>query len=595
MPYTAEQLIAAHKAANNQVAPDATASATLTSLAAQTQAGLISDTTALAFVIDSAQDDVAVAIQAYQFFTGKNVSAAGLDFLTNSSVNPNDLNDPFYQQFNLENRYINFAANLGIVGEGAAAFAATYGAFSFATFVDIAYETIIGSAYAQAAGISVAAAKADIISRQANFLQLARDRQIVNSNSTAAQNDLAVKAALIGYLMSEGVKADVGIYAASANNFINALINGNAVFNTDLIATYAGLGGGTGSPVSPGATTPGGGGDPTPPGTSVDVMGGGAPLVLSNIEPDTTLRVISSFTAGNGLTANLKDATGASDSLTVSLAGAGAGGITVPILTTPGVETLRIVSIGGTGSSNNVVGKLTADASLGSVKISGSGPLTVVTDAFTRASTTLDGSAAGGSLRLDASATVAAGASVNLIGGAANDTLTAGLGAINGAVRPPQQVNGGRGGDLIVLGGGHGPINFLVYKSALDSQLDLTVGASAGASATDMPNTLRMDVVSGFISRQDVIDLSAFALSSQQAQIADKGVVASDMALTALAGQADFYRDTTGVLRGAAQVHYGADVFLFIDANKDGAFNANSDLVVKFTGLAALSSDDIIR
>lgn len=252
MAYTSAQLIAAWTAANNGVTPDAGTTALLNAFAAQTQTGAMSDATALAYVINSAQDDVQVAVQAYQFFTGAIPSAAGLDYLTNSVDNTSDLNDAYYAQFNLENRYINFAANLGSgAGEGAAGFAAAYGALTFAQAVDILYETIIGSSYATAAGISAVAAKADITARYANFVQLATDRGMITSTSTAAEIDLAVKASLVGYLMAEGVKADVGIYAAGANNFVNAAISGTEVYSTSLITTYSVQGGGTGSPVAP--------------------------------------------------------------------------------------------------------------------------------------------------------------------------------------------------------------------------------------------------------------------------------------------------------------------------------------------------------
>lgn len=260
MAYTSAELIAAYTAANNGVEPDAATRALLEAFAVQTQTGQMTDASALGYIINSAQDDVQVAVQTYQFFTGKIPTTDGLDYLTNSPTNTDDLNDGYYAQFNLENRYINFAANLGLEGEGAAAFKANYGDMSFSTFVDVVYETIIGASYAAAAGIDADAAKADIISRYDNFVQLATDRSIITSESTPEQVDLAVKASLVGYLLAEGVKADVGIYAAGANNYVNALINGTAVDDVNLLTTYSVLGGGTGSPVSDG---PAGGGGQT--------------------------------------------------------------------------------------------------------------------------------------------------------------------------------------------------------------------------------------------------------------------------------------------------------------------------------------------
>jgi S-layer protein len=280
MSYTSAQLVAAYTAANDGVAPNAANAALLAAFATETQSGQLSDAAALAFVINSADSTTAVATQTYNFFTGKTPTKAGLDFLVNSATNPTDLNDPFYTQFSLENRYINFAGNLGIVGDGAAAFATNYGGISLvadpatgiSNFVNVLYETIIGTAYATAAGINVTAAKVDITSRLANFIQIAKDRGLITATSTAAQQDLAVKAELVGYLMAEGIKADVGIYAASSNNFTNALINGNPLFNVDLLATYAALGGGTGSAV--GGTGPTAGGSTLALTTGIDALTG---------------------------------------------------------------------------------------------------------------------------------------------------------------------------------------------------------------------------------------------------------------------------------------------------------------------------------
>ncbi|ATC23555.1 hypothetical protein EIB18_02980 [Caulobacter vibrioides] len=63
-----------------------------------------------------------VAAMAYQVFIGKIPTASGLDDLVApTGPNPNKLNSAYDQFFNLENRYINFAVNLGKMGEGHAA------------------------------------------------------------------------------------------------------------------------------------------------------------------------------------------------------------------------------------------------------------------------------------------------------------------------------------------------------------------------------------------------------------------------------------------------------------------------------------------
>ncbi|WP_454758886.1 hypothetical protein [Caulobacter segnis] len=196
------------------------------------------DQQALSYVLDSADGSTALAALSYQFFTGKSPTKEGLEYLTNSQANPNDLNDAYYTRFNTENRYINFAANLGVVGEGAAAFAGKYGAMSFADYIASIYETIIGSTFAKAAGIDAAKAIADIASRQAAILATAQASGMITPGMTQAQIDLAVKAAAAGYLMGEAIKADVGLYAAAANNFMLAVATGTATYNTDITTTY---------------------------------------------------------------------------------------------------------------------------------------------------------------------------------------------------------------------------------------------------------------------------------------------------------------------------------------------------------------------
>ena len=118
MAYTLKQLTMAWTAAHGGVAPDATTLADLGNRAAQNAAGVMTDAQVLGFVLNSADNSTALAALSYQFFTGKSPTKEGLAYLTNSPDNPNDLNDPYYGKFNTENRYINFAANLGVAGEG---------------------------------------------------------------------------------------------------------------------------------------------------------------------------------------------------------------------------------------------------------------------------------------------------------------------------------------------------------------------------------------------------------------------------------------------------------------------------------------------
>ena len=342
MTYTAAQLTAGYTAANDGVAPNAALQATIASQAAASANGQLTDADALGAMIHSALSTTDVAVQAYQFFTGQTPSKAGLDFLVNSATNPSDLNDPYYAQFNDENRYINFAANLGLIGEGATAFKGTYGAMTFSAFVASIYETIIGSAYINSfVGNSgaAAAAIADVISRQAAFTQTARDRGLITASSSATDIDIATKAAAVGYLMYEGVKANLGIYAAGANNFVSALIGGTAQYNVNLLTTYSVLGGGIGSPLPPaGVTTTLTSGSDTVTGTTGNDTVNGIVYSDSGTPPFvTTFSGIDTLNGGSGAdTLNL----------TVTRSSVGAtGSLTIPTANVTSFEIINVTSL----------------------------------------------------------------------------------------------------------------------------------------------------------------------------------------------------------------------------------------------------------
>src|SRR5689334_10463584 len=99
MPYTAAQLTTFYTNIHAGLAPNATQQALLTSLANQNQQGTLSDAATLQRVIDTGDADSAVAISAYNFFTGTAPSAAGLAYLVNSTTNTTDLNDAYYTNF----------------------------------------------------------------------------------------------------------------------------------------------------------------------------------------------------------------------------------------------------------------------------------------------------------------------------------------------------------------------------------------------------------------------------------------------------------------------------------------------------------------
>ncbi|WP_421739115.1 hypothetical protein [Caulobacter sp.] len=339
MSYTADQLIQAYTKVLDGVAPTPATVANFQVQAWLSANGQLSDAQLLSNIVNGADSTTAVAVLAYQFFTGKSPTKAGIDFLVNSATNTTDLNDAYYAKFNIENRYINFAANLGVHGEGALAFATKYGAMSYAAYVASIYETIIGGSYAAAAGVDAAKAIADIVARKDS---IAASAGVVSANMTAAQIDLAVKAATAGYLMGEAIKSDIGIYAAASNNFMIALATGSPIYNVDITVAYKpsieGGAHGTGKAVDRDITLPGPV-DTTPAALSAtltaanDAIAGGA-------ADDTFSATNLTFNAGDVI-----DGAGGADSLTVTAATGGT--YTVAAATVRNIATATVTNDAG--------------------------------------------------------------------------------------------------------------------------------------------------------------------------------------------------------------------------------------------------------
>ena len=207
---------------------------TITAIVAQMDAGatFASEEPGL---IKTAGATTTVALLAYEFFTGATPSGPGLDYLVSpEGPNSNNLNSAYYQSFSLENRYINFAVNLGDLGAGQASFSARYAALSLSQVVSDAYTEIFGVAPSAA---SLNSFVNDPVSNG------------VGGTETRAQyfagyghDDLGTKAAAVGWLLAEAVKADTGSYATAADTFLTSLIGGTAQFGADIVATHHWLG-----------------------------------------------------------------------------------------------------------------------------------------------------------------------------------------------------------------------------------------------------------------------------------------------------------------------------------------------------------------
>ena len=189
-------------------------------LTAKITAGASTQAGAIAEVVKTADQTTSVATLSYLFFTGKIPGQAGVDYLVSASgPNANNLNSAYYQFFNLENRYINFAVNLGKVGEGAAKFSAEYAALSLFDATKKAYAAIFG-------GVPSDAKVHALIDTRVDYFA---------SYGGDGADGLGTKAAMVGWLLAEAEKADVGVMARSNAAWLTDLADGSAPFAIDIL------------------------------------------------------------------------------------------------------------------------------------------------------------------------------------------------------------------------------------------------------------------------------------------------------------------------------------------------------------------------
>lgn len=176
-------------------------------------------------IIKLASNTSSVATLTYQFFTGSTPSEVGMDYLISTSgPNPTNLNSAYYQFFNYENRYINFATNLGMNGAGSTSFATEYGSLSLFDATKKAYKTIFGSTPSDE--------KTTILvdpARVAFFQSFSHD----------TADSIGTKAAMVGWLIAVSVKEDLGVYAKINDDYLHAIGDHTSAFAVNLVGVYS--------------------------------------------------------------------------------------------------------------------------------------------------------------------------------------------------------------------------------------------------------------------------------------------------------------------------------------------------------------------
>ena len=206
--------------------------AVLQPLAAGVEAGTAPVTSLGATFSTLARSTTSVALLTYEFFTQSTPTLSGLDYLISpEGSNRNNLNSAYYAQFNTENRYINFAANLGVAGAGAAAFSAAASSLSLSQVVSNAYGEIFGVTPDAA---KVAALIGDLVPNGLGGTET-RAQYFASYGSS----DLGTKAAAIGWLLSQAASADIGPYALGVDAAIVKLVGADtSSLGVDIVSRH---------------------------------------------------------------------------------------------------------------------------------------------------------------------------------------------------------------------------------------------------------------------------------------------------------------------------------------------------------------------
>ncbi len=156
--------------------------------------------------------------------------------------------------------------------------------------------------------------------------------------------------------------------------------------------------------------------------------------------------------------------------------------------------------------------------------------------------------------------------------GAGNDTLNL-TGAVGGSTGVDFVINGGKGGDNITLAAA-GQVEVLVYAAG-DSQAGVVAGVN------------QFDSVTNFTTTEDKINLASLGFSGSAVATIKVGA-AVDISTTTGAVNANKMANFFGAggdMRAVVTVDDGTNTWVYVDANKDGSFQGDSDLVIALMGV----------
>ncbi len=269
------------------------------------------------------------------------------------------------------------------------------------------------------------------------------------------------------------------------------------------------------------------------------------------------------------------------------------GNIDANTITVAGVENLVVESNvstldGGSKALNAAQHTLTAkfvatEAEIVTIKGAGSVDLSSVTTIGVV--TKVDATASTGNVKIDLSTHTK---SVAYFGSEGVDTLVTGTKGDN--------IYTGKGADIVTLTDATVRDTF-VLKAATDSQIGDTDKSGKITLAGDeaKAGVQQIDTINGFTAggtaASDRLDVTNFAFSGAQRGVVDANTLVG--VNTDLTSIADLFAAPAGDRGIAFSNAGGGDLYVFVDANKDGNFTAADDLLIKLVGMGAVGLSEV--
>ncbi len=269
------------------------------------------------------------------------------------------------------------------------------------------------------------------------------------------------------------------------------------------------------------------------------------------------------------------------------------GNINANTITVAGVEQLVVeagVSTldGGTKAQSAALYTVTAKfvaTEAETITIKGAGSVNLAGATTIGVVTKVDATASTGNVTINLSTHAK---SVAYFGSQGIDTLNTGTKGDN--------IYTGKGADIVTLTTA-GVRDTFVLKAATDSQIgDNDKSGKITLTGDEAKGGVQMiDTITGFTAggtaASDRLDVTNFAFSGAQRGVVD--VNTKVLGATDLTSIADLFEAPAGD-RGLAFSNLGgADLYVFVDANKDGNFTAADDAVIKLVGLGAAGLSEI--